>query len=87
MHLNSHDPKRTTASSRGTSLLYPLAAALLLAPLSSIFAQPAWETADDLAPAAGRDIVANNADKCINLAQLVAVRIIGAPAAGHNHVK
>ena len=44
-----------------TSLLLPLGAALLLAPLTSTVAQSTWQTVDDLTPWRGRDIVADAA--------------------------
>jgi hypothetical protein len=42
-----------------TPHLLALGAALLLAPLTSTFATPSWETVDNLTPWRGRDIVSD----------------------------
>ena len=52
---------------RATQFLL-LGAALVFAPLTSTFAQSTWETVDAATPAAGRDIVADNAGNFISLA-------------------
>jgi hypothetical protein len=51
-----------------TRHIVTLGAALLLAPLTSTFAQSTWETVDALTPWRGRDIVADSAGNFISLA-------------------
>ena len=51
-----------------TSQLLALGAALLLAPLTSTFAQSNWETTDALTPYSGRAIVADSSGNFISLA-------------------